>query len=231
MRVHTLINHPLSTPGLIGEWVANRGYTTSSTLVYKEEQFPEIGNFDMLIILGGTMGAYEEKKHPWLKLEKQFIRKATQANKLVLGICLGAQLIAEALGGKAYPHINQEIGWSQLQLTKQGKSERLFRHLSHKFTVFSYHGDTFDLPPGAVLLAEGRGCKNQAFVYGERVVGLQFHPEFDYTILNNIVREFGDEIKAGPYVQVPSEFHGRDDLIDGAKNFLFQLLDNMVESR
>ncbi len=229
MRVHTLINDPIAKEGWIKEWIDEKGYTISFTLVYDGAQLPVQKDFDVLIILGGTMGAYEENKYPWLKSIKQLIKEAINLNKYVLGICLGAQLLAEILGGKVYPHTHKEIGWTEIRLTREGKNENIFAGLPEKLVVFQYHGDTFDLPADTVLLASGQGCRNQAFMYGKRVFGLQFHPEFTADMIEQIAKTYGGDIEPGPFVQMPSEFIGRNDLQENAKNTLFQILDNLEE--
>lgn len=230
MRIYCLQNEPLAGLGAIETWISKKGYSVTSTQVYKDNHFISPDDYDLLIILGGPMGAYEEEKYPWLRLEKDYISEAIRRKKFVLGICLGAQLIAGALGSPVYPHTVKEIGWWQLERTKEGESLQLFAGLPETFSVFELHGDTYDLPQGAVRLAESKACLNQAFLYEDRVIGLQFHPEFTENTLNQIVEKLGHELNDGPFIQKPEEFVNRNDLLEGAHSLLFNLLENIGKS-
>jgi GMP synthase (glutamine-hydrolysing) len=145
---------------------------------------PSLENYQGLIVLGGPMGVYEADKYPHLATEKKLIECAVEKNLPVLGICLGAQLIANALGATVYPSGIKEIGWYDLAPTADGKKDPLFHHLSATEKVFQWHGDTFDLPNGAVHLASSPLCANQAFRYGRNVYALQFHLEVDAKMID-----------------------------------------------
>jgi GMP synthase-like glutamine amidotransferase len=230
MRIHYIQNYELADLGTIRTWAIEKGFAITSTRMYENPAVPSVDEFDLLIILGGIMGAYDEDKYPWLSIEKQFIREAVKQDKYVMGICLGAQLIADALGGRAYPHSVKEIGWWPVQLTKEANDEPLFHGIPEDFFAFEYHGDTFDLPEGSVLMAIGKGCQNQAFLYGDKVIGLQFHPEFDEPALQEIVMKHGSEIAEDTYVQKPQEFLKQNSNFAPARKVLFTLLDN-IENR
>ncbi|MEM4408220.1 MAG: hypothetical protein QXI19_05695 [Candidatus Caldarchaeum sp.] len=139
--------------------------------------FYSLDEFKGLIILGGPMNVYETDRYPFLALEERAIGEAINAGKPVLGVCLGAQLIAKVLGARVYPAREKEIGWYEIRLTEEGRRDGLLGSLSPCETVFEWHGDTFDLPDGAFCLAESEACKNQAFRFGDSVYGLQFHLE------------------------------------------------------
>ena len=130
-----------------------------------------------LIVLGGAMNVDEVDRYPYLAREVAWIREAVVAELPLLGICLGAQLLAKAMGARVYPNRIKEIGWYTIQLTPDAAEDRLFRGSSAEETVFQWHGDTFDLPPGGVLLARSPQCPHQAFRYGSAAWGLQFHVE------------------------------------------------------
>ena len=130
-----------------------------------------------MIVMGGPMNIYEEKKYPWLLREKCFIEDATKTGKVVIGICLGAQIIADVLGANVYAGEHKEIGWFPIFRTKEAGESIVFRDFPSELEVFHWHGDSFDLPSGCIRLAESAACPNQAFIYDERVVGLQFHLE------------------------------------------------------
>jgi GMP synthase (glutamine-hydrolysing) len=133
----------------------------------------------LLVILGGPIGACDDARYPWLAEEAALLKRRIDGGRPTLGICLGAQLIARALGAKVYAAESPEIGYAPIELTPAGRASAL-RHLGSPATpVLHWHGDTFDLPERAVLLASTAVCANQAFSIDDRVLGLQFHPEFE----------------------------------------------------
>lgn len=148
--------------------------------------------------MGGPMGVHDEKKHPWLKAEKQFIENAIKSDKVVIGICLGAQLIADVLGAKVFPSQYKEIGWFPVHLTNEGK--KVLGDFPEDFTAFHWHGDTFDLPSGAKHLAGSVACKNQAFLY-DKVLGLQFHLESTEASVKALIDNCRQEIVPASHIQ------------------------------
>lgn len=130
-----------------------------------------------LVVLGGPMNADEVKRHPFLLPEVAWIRQAVDAELPVLGICLGAQLLAQATGGRVYRHCHKEIGWYDVELTEAAEADPLWQGVGRCPRLFHWHGDTFDLPAGADLLATSASCPAQAFRIGKRAYGLQFHLE------------------------------------------------------
>jgi len=144
---------------------------------------PDISGYHGLVILGGPMNCSQVRRYRHLATEMDVIQTAISQGKPVLGICLGAQLIACALGARVGPNPVREIGWYPLSPTPAAAADPLFRHLAPVQQVFQWHGDTFDIPHGAVHLATSPDCTNQAFRYGERVYGLQFHLEVDAAMI------------------------------------------------
>jgi GMP synthase (glutamine-hydrolysing) len=138
-----------------------------------------------LIVMGGPMGVYEADKYPYLAAETKLIEGALKKELPVLGICLGSQLIAHALGARVYPSGIKEIGWYDLMPTADAANDPLLHHLRPGEKVFQWHGDTFDLPKGAVHLASSALCTNQAFRYGENAYALQFHLEVDGPMIDD----------------------------------------------
>lgn len=132
---------------------------------------------DLLVVLGGPLSVNDTADYPFLTPEIAFVRQCIREGKPVLGLCLGAQLIARALDARVYPMGHKEVGWSPLSATAQGQVHPLRHLLLGGLEVLHFHGETFDLPEGAELLASTELCKNQAFSVGPRVLGLQFHPE------------------------------------------------------
>ena len=157
-----------------------------------------VEDFAALIILGGPMGVYEADRYPYLAAETKLIEAAVTKDLPLLGICLGSQLMAKALGARVYPSGIKEIGWYDLTPTADAKNDPLLRHLNATEKVFQWHGDTFDLPTGAVQLAFSPLCANQAFRYGRNAYALQFHLEVDSQMIDTWldVPQNRDEIAA-----------------------------------
>lgn len=205
MKIHYFQHVPFEELGYIREWAKKPGNRLSATRFYEDQRLPFIDICDFLIVLGGPMSVNEEQKNPWIVNEKKFIEKAIAAGKKVLGICLGAQLIADVLGARVYPNTEKEIGWFPVEFTPEGRSHPLFSSFPEKQTVFHWHGDTFDLPAGAVHIASSEACRNQAFVYGNNVVGLQFHLELSDADILRMVQNCGDELSGGRFIQQEKE--------------------------
>lgn len=171
-----VIRHvPFEDLGTIAEPLTRAGYDYTYSDIGHALPPHDPALTDLLIVLGGPIGVYEDDKYPFLRDEIDLLTARLNAGKPTLGICLGAQLIACALGAKVYPSGVKEIGWGPVDLTGAAAATSL-RHLANT-AVLHWHGDTFDLPPGAVHLASTPNCRNQAFCIGPNILGLQFHPE------------------------------------------------------
>jgi GMP synthase-like glutamine amidotransferase len=205
MRIHYIQHVPFEGPASIGQWVEAHGYPLSATRVYEKFDFPDLESFDWLVIMGGPMGVYDEDQYAWLSGEKDFIQKSIEAGKTIIGICLGAQLIAEVLGAKVFKNPYKEIGWFPVELTHAAAGSVVFGFLPDSFTAFHWHGDTFDLPKGAVHLARSKGCEHQSFLYGGRVLGLQFHLESTEQSVKDLAENCKDEIMPDKYIQTYKE--------------------------
>lgn len=152
---------------------------------------------DLLIIMGGPMGVYEADAHPYLLEEIKVARARLEKDKPVLGVCLGAQIVANALGAAVYPGPNgKEVGWLPIQLTDEGKNSPLAHLAPEKTSMFHWHGDTFDLPKGAVRLASSALYENQAFRFGRNTLGVQFHPEVSEVQISGTFEHFVDDLYA-----------------------------------
>jgi len=216
MRFHCLQHVPFEPPGLLIRWIGGRGYTVQTTFLFESMGLPALDDFDALIIMGGPMSVHDEAEFPWLRAEKDLIAAAIGAGKRVLGICMGAQLIADVKGGRVYPNPEKEIGFFPVLWTDEAR--RMFpggEGLGPGGEFFHWHGETFDLPPGAIHLAYSAGCENQAFRLGENVLGLQFHPEATADIIGEMVRQEGYELVEGPYIQDAVEIIRRSKEITG----------------
>jgi len=148
------------------------------------DEHPSIEKYNALIILGGYMGVYETDKYRHIKTELKLIEDALKKDIPILGICLGSQLIAQVLGSVVRKHNVKEIGWHNVTLTPDGQSDKLFTHFNQTEKLFQMHGDTFDIPSNTVQLAQSSMCNSQAFRYGDKVYGLQFHLEVDQASIN-----------------------------------------------
>jgi len=226
MRIHSLEHEPFEGLANIEVWAKNRGHSISRTLLFNNEELPDIDDFDWLVIMGGSMNIYEEEKYPWLREEKNFIAEAIAGKKIVLGVCLGSQLIADVLGGRVSRNKYKEIGWFPVSLTADAKNSSIFSKFPSRFTAFHWHGDTFKIPPGAARIAQSEGCANQAFEYG-RVIGLQFHIEYSIDSINLMLQNCEDEIVEGKYIQAEDEIASHISNVREMNKLLNLLLDNI----
>jgi GMP synthase-like glutamine amidotransferase len=177
VRVHWLQHSEAVTLGCIEPWLADRGLHPRCTRLFADETLPRIDQFDWLIVMGGLMSAYDEAPHPWLQAEKALIGAAIDGSKKVLGVCLGAQLIAEVVGGAVQKLPHAEVGWHRVKRT--AAPSHFFDGVPEAFDAFQYHGDGFSLPAGVRSLMRSTACANQAFEIGRRVAAVQFHPEVE----------------------------------------------------
>ena len=183
-------------PGLI-EFCLNQGKIPYQILNLEPRvRFPKLEDITHIVLLGGPMNVYEEDRYPFLKDEDLFIKEAIQRGKAILGICLGAQLIAKALGAKVFKAPVKEIGWYDVSLTKVGLQDPLLSCLPKTFPVFQWHEDTFEIPNGARLIATSSPISHQAFRYGEKVYGLQFHLEVTKEMIRDWIETYGEGRKA-----------------------------------
>lgn len=228
MRIHYLQHVPFEGLASIEQWARKKDYILSVTKFYDGDTLPSVDDLDWLIVMGGPMNIYEENKYPWLILEKHFIAEAIKKNKVVIGICLGSQLIADVLGAKIYKGQEREIGWYPIQLTTEAQKSPVFASFTEPFTVFHWHGDTFNLPPSAVRLAYSEVCATQAFIYGDRVLGLQFHLESTKDSVRQIIENCVSELVAGKYIQKPEEMLARDDDFSNINTAISEILEHFA---
>lgn len=230
MRIHYLQHVPFENPGSILKWAKQNEWLVTATHLYNHEKLPDVSEFDWLVVMGGPMNIYEDDKYPWLISEKLFIKKAIETNKVVLGICLGSQLIADVIGGKVVPNNQKEIGWFPISLSEAGKESPLFAFFPENPVVFHWHGDTFvDLPQEAIIIAASTACKNQAFIYKERVFGLQFHLENTLPIIDDLIKNCGDEMIAGEYIQLPEAVRSHPEYILQDNQWMEEFLNQLKQ--
>lgn len=227
MRIHYLQHVPFEGLGSIAEWAERRGHQIGCTRLSTGEGLPGVNDVDFLIVMGGPMGVDDEENYPWLKAEKDFLRAAIKAGKTVLGICLGAQLIASVLGAQVRKNGEREIGW--FPLSQAPELPGAFAGLiADGQTVFHWHGDTFDIPAGALHLWSSAACRNQGFLYGGKVLGLQFHLETTPASLAQLISHCGDELVTAPWVQRASEMVGHDEYFSSINKSMEDILDYLV---
>lgn len=228
MKIHYLQHVSFEGLASIEPWAKSKGHSLSATRFYNNEPLPNVEDIDWLVIMGGPMNIYEESKYPWLAQEKRFIEQAIENEKIILGICLGSQLIADALGAKVFPNQDKEIGWFPIELTSEAQISQVSNFLPNQFTVFHWHGDTFDLPDGATRIAKSEGCQNQAFIYGEKVIALQFHLESTKGSVQEIIENCADEIVEGRYIQKPDEMLSQEDNFRQINEAMHGILDRLA---
>lgn len=202
MKVHVLQHAPFEDLGSIRFCLDQRGAEISYTRCFAGERVPRLAEFDLLIAMGGPMSVNDEQDFPWLKDEKLLIQNAIARDIPVLGVCLGAQLIAGALGARVYPNPVKEIGWFPIHAVERAESSFVFPSAC---TVFHWHGETFDLPEGATPLARSEACEHQAFQLKRNVIGLQFHLEMTPESTLAMVENCRHELIPDRYVQSEAE--------------------------
>jgi GMP synthase (glutamine-hydrolysing) len=209
MNIHYLQHVPFEGLGSIEQWAIAQGHQLSVTRLYAGDHLPALDRFDMLIVMGGPMSVHDEFEHVWLKAEKWFIRQVIDAGKPLLGICLGAQLIAEVLGATVSKGREKEIGWFPITLDEAFAQTDLGRRLPRQSEVFHWHGETFSLPEGAVAIASSAACENQGFLYNDRVVALQYHLETTHFSAESIIDNSRNELTDGNSIQTEAQMlHG-----------------------
>lgn len=203
MNAHYFQHVPFEDLGSIRSWLEEAGYTITRTPFFESARLPSPDQIGLLIVLGGPMSVNDESQYPWLAVEKKFIRDIISSGKPVLGICLGAQLIACALGAKVYPNSVKEIGWFPIRGVYSG--DRPTFHFPQSLQVFHWHGETFDMPPQAIRIAKSDNCENQAFQWDRSVIGLQFHLETTPEAARDIVTHCREALVSLPSVQNEKE--------------------------
>jgi GMP synthase-like glutamine amidotransferase len=232
MRIHCLQHVAFETPGTIAEWALLHGHIIGYTYFFdKEYALPGLTEFDALLIMGGNMNVDEEEIFPWLKPEKQFIKQAVDAGKKIIAICLGSQLVANVLGCKVYKGNEKEIGFFPVSFSDAARNNALFDHFSQPCTLFHWHGDTFDLPEEARVIASTPAYKHQAYLIHSTILGLQFHLEMTEALIEQMLLHDDGELRdKGKYIQSIEEIRGGYTCLEENKRDMFVLLDKFFNS-
>lgn len=232
MRVSYLQHVPFEDLAAIEPWLAERQHCITPTRLFAGEKLPATSDFDWLIVMGGPMGANDDRLYAWLHPEKALIKAAIDEGKTVLGICLGAQLIAAALGARVYPNSQREIGWFPITRTTDAIGVGLGSVFPSQCDVFHWHGDTFDLPPGTTRLASSEACLNQAFCMGDKILGLQFHLETTPQSASRMISNLSDELASGGgYVQTSQQILSTPERFDRANELMAEALSTLAFAR
>ena len=230
MRFHCLQHMPDEGPGHAADWLAAHGHALILTKLFEPNPlFPALDGFDGLLILGGAMSVHDEENLPWLRNEKAFIREALRAGKMTLAICLGAQLVAQALGAEVRPNHAPEIGFWTVRFSVKSLEHPLLRGWPEKAAVLHWHVDTFTVPPGAMRVGMSAATATQGFVWGDGVIGLQFHPEMTVPMVEKLM-EFEDHEQAEEqeFVQTAAQIRARLKSVWKGRKLLEALLENLV---
>ena len=226
MRMAVLQHVEFEEPAGVADWAAGRGVARRIFHLYRDPTLPSLSDFDMMTVMGGPMSANDEVRFEWLGTEIALVRAAIAAGKTVVGICLGAQIIAKAMGARVYPGRAKEIGWFPVRRT--AGSHPFFDGLPETFTPFHWHGETFDLPREATLLASSKITEKQAFAVGQHVLGLQFHMEATEESVHALLKAAAHEIGLGIFEQQPGTILAGLDRCASLRPLLYTVLDRLT---
>jgi GMP synthase-like glutamine amidotransferase len=212
----------------ISFWAAEKGHQVNQIYVCNNEALPPLDSFDWLMVMGGSQNAWDDQANSWLQEEKEFVAEALAQDKLFLGICFGAQVLAEALGGRIFPNKHEEIGWHEVSLTEAGRESFLFQNVPSSFVSFHWHSDHFSLPGNCTRLAFSSPTENQAFTCSERpAVGLQFHPEYTRDMVKYYAADHSQDWVPDKYVNSGDEVLARTEKLPDTYWLMETLLNNM----
>ena len=217
---------PFEGIGCMGSWLDSRDAELDYTRFYESAELRDVRGIGLVIIMGGPMNVPDETTHPWLVAEKKFVREAIDQGVAVLGVCLGAQLIADVMGARIFPNEFKEVGWWPIEAVDGGEDSFAF---PERMMAFHWHGDTFDLPDGAVHLVRSEGCANQSFQLGKNVIGLQFHLETTVETTELMIENCPGDLAKGRHVQ-PADAMRESTAThaESANRVLFSMLDYLT---
>lgn len=226
MQVVTLIHASFEKPGVITQWAQARGHCYQEVHTYQNESVPPVNDIDFLIVMGGPQSPRQVEEFSYLEHEINLIKECIVAGKLVIGFCLGAQLIAEAVGAPVEKSPEKEVGVYLITLTEAGQQDLLFEGFPTSFPVIHWHNDMPGLPEGGDLLAFSLGCPRQAFKYSDKVYGFQFHMEITKELAEGMIAHCPEDLEPSPFTQTAEQFLTQD--FKSINERLWVLLDRLA---
>jgi GMP synthase-like glutamine amidotransferase len=227
LNIHCLQHVAFEGLGCMEEWISENNHNLTYTHLYNNKTLPDVNKIDVLIVMGGEMSIHDEADFPWLKAEKKFIKEAIDANKKVIGICLGAQLISSVLGGKVSINKHTEIGWFPVEVT--APELPILKDVPAILNVFHWHGETFSIPENAIRLFQSEACLNQGFLYKDHVLGLQFHFEVTAGTMREMVIAGQDELIEDKYIQSLETILQTTEFVEQNNKIMFGFLDFLLK--
>ncbi len=227
MNIHFLQHVPFEGLGALENWVNRPGNKVTSTRLYEDTKLPFVELFDLLIILGGPMSVHDEDRYRFLVAEKVLIKRALEKGKKVIGICLGAQLIAEVIGGHVSLNTEQEIGWFPVSLSNEALSHPCFKDVSSTIDAFHWHGEFFSIPENCTPIGKTDACSTQGFIWKNQALALQFHLEITTQGIDGLIRNCSEDLNDGTFVQDSSQLL-RPDLIEKTNALLVKIVDRFI---
>ncbi len=227
MKIACIQHVPFEEEGTIQSWAHLRNVSLELIRIFKDEPLPDPETLSGIVLLGGSMGVYDEASIPFLKAEKAWLKEALKTDTPILGICLGSQLLAEQLGGHVSSHPQQEIGWLDITLTEACLAHPLFDQMEETMNVFQWHGDRFSIPPQTIPIASSKACESQGFIYKDNVVGLQFHLEMTERTIEHLIEKCAADLAPGPFVQPVDVIRKNTWRTASTHDTLFTLLDRL----
>ena len=231
MRVHFLQHVPYESLGSLQDWLQQGEHRITATRLYAGDSLPRPDSLDLLIVMGGPMGIHDEADYPWLIAEKRFLDAVLATPARVLGVCLGAQLLADRLGAAVRPNPEKEIGWFPVRRSPDAAASPLADALPEAFTAFHWHGDTFELPAGAVHLGSSEACANQGFLHADRVLGLQYHLEMTEAGARDLVDCHREQLGSGPFSQTETQLLAKTGRFAAANRRMQALMNAFIGDR
>ncbi len=218
------------SPGYILDWAKENGHSVSFVNFYQDAAFPEIKNLNALVVMGGPMNVGDEAdEYAWLEAEGEFIKQFIQSGKKILGICLGSQMIADAMGAKVYRNQHTEIGWHIATVDQKNIPSGYKGIFPENFITFHWHGYTFDMPDNCTNFIRSEATRNQAFVYNN-IAAFQFHPEMTMQGVQKLVEHYEDVFdKNYPFIQSRDEILKTENYFEINRTLLFKFLDRFFE--
>lgn len=226
MKIHAILHASFEPLGIIDEWARERDHIVSISRTYDKEQLPDVNSFDFLVIMGGPQSSLETSKYPYLHDEIALIKKAIKEDKTILGICLGAQLIGDALGAKPEQSPKKEVGVFPIELTKAAENDPLFSDFPKIFDVMHWHNDMPGVPPNATILASSEGCTRQIIRFSPKVYGFQCHLEITPDVLTGLIKHCPNDLKEDQFVQNAEKMLSYN--LDAINARMKEILDRMV---